>query len=118
MFARPGVRSRTPVVAAVIIGSLGVGIGVNTTVFSWIESQVLNPMPGVLDGGSFRLIEPITGRRHTWLVVARVPRPAPRLTTFSDLIAFRMAPFTIGETDDGARVRASSSRRTTSPRLD
>ena len=40
---------RTPVLAAVIVVSLGVGIGVNTVVFSWIQALVFRPIPGVAD---------------------------------------------------------------------
>jgi len=32
---------KAPVLSAVIIGSIAIGIGVNTTVFSWIQSRVL-----------------------------------------------------------------------------
>ena len=32
---------RAPVLAAVVIASLGIGIGVNTTVFSWVQAVVL-----------------------------------------------------------------------------
>ncbi len=38
---------RMPALAAVVILSLGVGIGVNTAIFSWIQAVVLQPMPGV-----------------------------------------------------------------------
>ncbi len=37
---------RMPLLAAVVIGSLGIGIGINTTVFSWIQGLVLTPLPG------------------------------------------------------------------------
>ena len=40
-----------PGVAAVIVASLAIGIGVNTTVFSWIQSRVLDPLPGVAHAG-------------------------------------------------------------------
>ena len=49
---------RMPGLAAVIILSLGVGIGVNTAVFSWIQAMVLQPVPGVADTGGFQLAEP------------------------------------------------------------
>ena len=44
---------RMPGLAAVVILSLGVGIGVNTTVFSWIQAVLLKPIPVVDDSGSF-----------------------------------------------------------------
>ena len=42
---------RMPVVATVVVVSLGVGIGVNTAVFSWVQAMVLQPLPGVADAG-------------------------------------------------------------------
>src|ERR1700704_3311128 len=38
---------RMPGLAAVIIVSLAIGIGVNTTIFSWIQMILLQPMPAV-----------------------------------------------------------------------
>ena len=49
---------RMPGLAAVVILSLGVGIGVNTAVFSWIQAIVLKPIPGVDNSGSFYHVEP------------------------------------------------------------
>lgn len=54
---------RMPLLASVVIGSLAVGIGVNTTVFSWIQGLVMAPLPGVRDGASFRSLGEI-GRAH------------------------------------------------------
>ncbi len=47
-----------PVLATVVVVSLATGIAVNTIVFSFIDSRVLRPLPGVDDAGSVRLIEP------------------------------------------------------------
>ena len=57
---RDAVRSigRMPGLAAVVVLSLGVGIGVNTAVFAWIQAIVLKPIPGVDDSGSFYRVEP------------------------------------------------------------
>ena len=49
---------RMPGLAAVVILSLGVGIGVNTAVFSWIQTIVLKPIPGVDDSARFYHVEP------------------------------------------------------------
>jgi putative ABC transport system permease protein len=96
---------KAPVVAAVIIGSLGIGIGVNTTVFSWIESRVLNPLSGVADSGSLLLIEPRseTGSSPgmSWLEYGDLRE---RLTAFRDVIAFRSAPFNVGAADWSERT--------------
>ena len=50
--------SRMPGLAAVVVLSLGVGIGVNTAVFSWIQAIVLKPIPGVAGSGRFYHVEP------------------------------------------------------------
>ncbi len=66
---------RMPGLAAVVIGSLGVGIGVNTAVFSWIQAVVLRPLPGV---ATPRLLARGAARGNRILprgLVARVPGP-------------------------------------------
>src|SRR5467141_968385 len=49
---------RMPGLAAVIIVSLAIGIGVNTTIFSWIQMILLQPMPGVTGVATFLMVEP------------------------------------------------------------
>src|SRR5260370_10158450 len=49
---------KMPLTAAVVVGSLGVGIGVNATVFSWIQAVAFSPIPGASDSGSFHLVDP------------------------------------------------------------
>jgi hypothetical protein len=112
-------------VAAVVIVSLGVGIGVNTAVFSWIQAMVLQPIPGVAAAASFQLVEPRadTGSYPgaSWLEYLDL---RDRLRALPDLVAFRMVPFNVGEagrperTHGLARLRKlffsySVSRRTT-----
>jgi len=45
---RYGLRAivRNPSFAAVAVLTIGIGIGANTTVFGWMRSMVLNPLPG------------------------------------------------------------------------
>ena len=50
--------SRMPGLAAVIILSLAIGIGVNTTVFSWIQLILFEPVPAVNGAANFLLVEP------------------------------------------------------------
>ena len=89
---------RTPGLAAVVILSLGIGIGVNTAVFSWIQMMVLQPIPGVADAAGIQLVEPRadTGSYPgaSW---AEYRDLRQRIRTLPDLFAFRMAPFTLGE---------------------
>ncbi len=90
--------ARMPVMAAVVVTSLGIGIGVNTVVFSWIQARILQPLPGVSAAASFHWIEP---RRDTG-VYPGVSWPeyrdlCARLRSFRELIAFRMAPLYVGD---------------------
>jgi predicted permease len=51
---------RNPWFTAIIVLTLGLGIAVNTTVFSWINSVLLHPFPGVGDPQELALIETVT----------------------------------------------------------
>jgi predicted permease len=51
---------RSPWFTAIAILTLGLGIAVNTTVFSWIDSVLLRPFPGAGDPGELALIETVT----------------------------------------------------------
>src|SRR5260221_452468 len=89
---------RMPGLAAVVTVSLGVGIGVNTAVFSWIQLMVLQPIPGVADAGGVQLVEPRadTGSYPgaSWLEYRDL---RDRLHSLPDLFAFRMVPFNVGD---------------------
>ena len=94
--------ARMPVLAAVVIVSLAIGIGVNTAVFSWIEAVVLHPMPGVPDAGKFHFVEPRANTGSyagvSWLEYRDLKE---RLRAFPDLLAFRIVTLNVG---DAARV--------------
>lgn len=46
-----------PGFAAVAVLTIAVGIGANTTIFSWMRSLVLNPFPGAVDADRIVAIE-------------------------------------------------------------
>ncbi len=102
-----GVRmiAKMPVLAAVVVASLGVGIGVNTVVFSWIQSRVLRPLPGVEAGRTVHLIEPRgeTGSYPgtSWLEYLDLK---DRLPSFQDVIASRIVPLNVGQPDRAERT--------------
>ncbi|HEV3142203.1 MAG TPA: ABC transporter permease, partial [Vicinamibacterales bacterium] len=90
--------ARMPVLAAVVIASLAVGIGVNTAVFSWVQAMILRPLPGVPDTGRMHLVEPRTETGtypgSSWLEYRDLRE---RVRSIPDLIAFRMVAFNVGE---------------------
>lgn len=86
-----------PGLAAVVILSLGVGIGVNTAVFSWIQVMMLKPIPGVDDSGSFFHVDPKSDTgTYPGMSWAEYVDLQPRLQTLTDFVAFRMVPFNVG----------------------
>jgi predicted permease len=91
--------------SCVIVLSIAVGIGVNTTVFSWIEARVLNPLPGVPRSGDLLLVE-ARGEHGTypgmsWLDYRDL---RDRLSSFESLIAFRMTPIAVGAAEWSERT--------------
>jgi predicted permease len=89
---------RMPGLAAVIIVSLAIGIGVNTTIFSWIQMILFEPMPAVSGAASFLLVEPRTETGGypgaSWLEYRDLQTQVPALR---DVLAFQMVPFNVGE---------------------
>ena len=96
-----------PGLAAVVILSLGVGIGVNTAVFSWIQAIVLKPIPGVDNSSSFYHVEPRadTGT-YPGMSWSEYRDLTPRLASIEQLVAFRMAPLYVGDTGRTERTYA------------
>src|SRR6185369_3388401 len=96
---------RMPGLAAVVVISLGVGIGVNTAVFSWIQAMVLQPIPGVTDNAGVQLVEPHAEARSfpgaSWQEYRDLH---DRLRTLPDLFAYRMVPFNVGEAGRSERT--------------
>jgi predicted permease len=110
---------RFPSLSIVVVVSLGVGIGVNTAIFSWIQAVMLNPIPGVAESRGYYLLEPRvddaassngqarSGQRGgTRLAVSWPEYQDLRewVQSFEELIAFRTVPFTEGESGQAVRV--------------
>jgi hypothetical protein len=88
---------RAPMLAAVVIVSLGVGIGVNTAVFSWIQALVLQPIPGIVDAAGVQLIEARTETgSYPGVSWPEYRDLHDRLRALPDLFAYRMVPFNVG----------------------
>jgi len=90
--------SRMPGLAAVIIVSLAIGIGVNTTIFSWIQMILFEPMPAVSGAANFLLVEPRTETGGypgvSWLEYRDVQAQVPALR---EIVASQMVPLNVGE---------------------
>jgi macrolide transport system ATP-binding/permease protein len=67
---RYAVRSlvKTPTLTAAVILSLGLGIGANTTVFTWVQAVLLHPIPGAHDPDSLFVVNVKSreGRDRSW----------------------------------------------------
>lgn len=89
--------ARMPGVATVVVLSLAIGIGANATVFSWIQTLVLKPLPGVHDVRRFLLIEP-RGEHGSRPGVSWTEYQDFRagLRSFDDLLASRMVALSLG----------------------
>jgi predicted permease len=89
--------SRMLGLAAVIIVSLAIGIGVNTTIFSWIQLILFQPMPAVSGASNYLLVEPRTETGGypgaSWLEYRDLQTQVPALR---DIVASQMVPFNVG----------------------
>jgi predicted permease len=94
-----------PLLSATIVLSLGVGIGVNTTVFSFVQARILRPLPGVAQPTSLSLVEPRTETGGypgaSWPEYRDLRE---RLRAFSDVVAFRIQALTVGEAEAAERM--------------
>jgi len=94
-----------PGVAAVVVLSIGIGIGANTVVFSWLEAFTVRPIPGVERANEFHFVEAVTDTGghpgSSWLEYLDLNE---RLDMFEGLLAFRMAPLNLGEAGRTERV--------------
>jgi predicted permease len=99
---------RMPTLALVVMASLAVGIGANTTVFSWLEALILEPIPGVDDSSDYLLIEPVapSGDYAGGASLPEYRDMREELTSFEGLAAFRMAQVNLTGTLDGERIFA------------
>jgi predicted permease len=96
---------RMPALAAVVIISLGAGIGVNTVVFSWIQMRIFQPLPGVSRSGSLYAVEPRTDAGlYTGVSWLEYHDLRARLHAFREILAFRIVPLYVGETSQVQRT--------------
>ena len=96
---------RMPVTTIVIVVSLGIGIGANIAVFSWIQAVAFRPLPGVADADRFQIVQVETTDGHvaaaSWAEYGDLRQ---RAGEFESLIAYRMVPLTLGGQAESARA--------------
>jgi putative ABC transport system permease protein len=84
--------AKAPGFTAVAILTLAIGIGGNATVFSWIRSVLLNPLPGILHADQFVAVESVmpSGEYHT-SSYPDFKDYRDRNSVFSGLVGFELA---------------------------
>jgi len=91
---RYGLRmlAKAPGFTAVAVLTLAIGIGGNATVFSWIRTVLLNPLPGILHADQFVAVETVmpSGEYHT-SSYPDYKEYRDRNTVFSGLVGFELA---------------------------
>ena len=96
-----------PLVSLVVVASLALGIGANTTVFSWLQMVRWKPLPGVADAGRLQTIETRTSQGAfvgtSWPRFLDLQR---RSGSFAWLLASRAAPVTVGDPPTVERAAA------------
>ncbi|PYX68348.1 MAG: hypothetical protein DMG78_25390 [Acidobacteria bacterium] len=87
-----------PKFALVAMFTLALGIAVNATVFSWIDSVLLHPYPGVTDTRGLALIETMTLSGEHLVATSYVDYRDYRdnLKLVSDIAIGRFTPLTLG----------------------
>ena len=97
---------KAPGLTAVAVLTLALGIGGNATVFSWIRSVLLNPLPGIEDVGRMAVAETVmpNGEYHTSSYPDFKDYRA-RNQVFSDLFGFELAGVEMSLRDDAPPER-------------
>ena len=87
-----------PKFALVAMFTLALGIAVNATVFSWIDSVLLHPYPGVTDTSGLALIETVTLSGEHLVATSYLDYRDYRdnLKLVSDMAIARFTPLTLG----------------------
>lgn len=96
---------KKPAFTVVAIGSLALGIGVNATIFSWVDRILLNPMPGVPNGRELVTIKTVAANGDlldSSYLDFRDFRDQAK--TLSGVIAFKQRPLYLGDAPSAERV--------------
>ena len=104
---KAGVRvsRQNPGMALLVMGTLGLGIAVNTTVFSWVDSVLLRPIPGAAEPAQLAVLEEVPTTGQTQACAYPDFRDFQRQADlFSGLAAWHLQAFMVGEGAGARRV--------------
>src|SRR5277367_6028669 len=99
------VLRKSPSFAAIAVLTLALGIGANSTIFSWINSTLVNPIPGVRHTSDFvAMTEGGTARSPIPFSYLDYMDLRNRTRSFSGLIAYDISPMNLTGTGKPERV--------------
>ncbi len=99
------VLRQNPGTALLVMGTLGLGIAVSTTVFSWVDSVLLRPIPGVAEPGQIAVLEEVPTTGQTQACAYPDYRDFQKQADlFSGLAAWHLQTFMVGEGAGARRV--------------
>src|ERR1700734_4345853 len=87
--------AKAPAYAAIVIVTLALGIGANTTIFSWINSALLNPVPGLAKPNE--ILSLVQGGKDDYLGFSYpdIQAMRDRQQSFSGITACMFAPMSL-----------------------
>lgn len=95
-----------PAFSALVVATLALGIAANTTVFAWVDSILLRPIPGVVNPDELLAVEASSPTNPR---IGQLQHPDFRdfqrqMTSAAGVIASHIAFFTVGPIDHPRRV--------------
>ncbi len=99
------VSLKNPAFTAVAVFTLAIGIAANTTVFTWIDSQLVRPIPGVKDPSSLVAFETLAPSGESVTTSYEDYRDyRDHLTLVNGLVAAQPRTFSLGDREGVDRV--------------